>query len=612
MNTSRCSSGKIALLTVFFLGTTILCASAQNTAPEAHPTRILLKIKPQSALMAEIQRVATLITTQKYPSSLAPTGGVWDIATLTKQEDLPMLTALSQQGVKTLQKLLPNVSADNQEAIQCGLERIFVAESRSSDTPVQDVVQSILSASKLMTASIEYAEPDYIGHGGGVFAGEAAMQEMTPMQDEPRKNSSRLQSLTPNDLYFSQQWGLRNIGQRIGNRAGKVGADANLAPAWSITQGSDSMIVAILDSGQPIGAAVMPDFAGRLLAGYDYANNDADPTDDHGHGSNVMSIATAKGNNFEGIAGVNWKCKILPVKILDKNNAGQYSWWINGLRFAVDAGAKVVNMSVGGTGRSSALEDAVIYAHSKGAIVAACMMNTNNAVSYYPAAYSQTIAVGAINNQDERAVPFCFSATSGSNFGQHLDLVAPGELIAGYRNTDGAITNWCGTSQATPIVSGVISQMLSVQPTLTFREILTILQTTSIDRVGPPNEDTQGWDMYYGWGRLNADAAVRAAQALRMTSTQDISALEPILQEVFPNPTSGDATFALNLSKAAHVKLTIFTVLGNTLQTLADNTLSVGQHRFVWQSLGLPSGVYGYRLEVNGGAVQSGFVSVVR
>ncbi|MFY7998295.1 MAG: S8 family serine peptidase, partial [Candidatus Kapaibacteriota bacterium] len=216
------------------------------------------------------------------------------------------------------------------------------------------------------------------------------------------------------------------------------------------------------------------------------------------------------------------------------------------------------------------------------------------------------------NNQDVRAVPFCFSATSGSNSGQHIDVVAPGELIAGYRHTDGAITNWCGTSQATPIVAGVISQMLTVQPTLTFAEIRTILQTTSVDRVGPPNEDTQGWDMYYGWGRLDADAAVRAAQALRMTSTQHVSVLEPILQGVFPNPTSGEATFTLNLSKAAHVKLTIFTVLGNTLQTLADNTLSMGQQRLVWQSVGLPNGVYGYRLEVNGGAVQSGFIGVIR
>lgn len=579
----------------------------------AHPTRILVKIKAESALLNEIEMLKHRSIAQKSQANQNEAEVV--NLTLVDNGAMPMLTAAYTSGIESVQQLCPNIDKSNKEALKCGLDRIFVAEMRSG-YEVQAFLQTLStqnSSLKALVQSFDYAEPDYIGYG----AGENAHSEFTINLEEPPRNDNgkkgaSLQALTPNDPYFTQQWGMQNTGQNIGGKIGKTGADANLSAAWSITQGTDSVIVAILDSGQPVGAAAMPDFAGRLMAGYDYAYNDADPTDDHGHGSNVMSIATAKGNNGVGIAGVNWNCKILPVKILNSSNSGQYSWWVNGIRFAADKGAKVLNMSVGGSGRSSALEDAIVYAYSKGAIVVACMMNTNSNDTYYPAAYSQSIAVGAINNQGARAVPFCFSPTSGSNYGVNLLVVAPGEQIAGYRNTDGAVTNWCGTSQATPIVSGIVSLMLGVQPTLTFDEVHTILKNTAIDGVGSASEDGPGWDMYYGWGRVNAAAAVQAAKALRdMSMVQETNGTEPIVETIYPNPTSDDATFTLTLPTASNVRLTIYTLLGAALETVVDNMLPAGQHQLVWQSIGLPSGVYGYRLEA-GSKVRSGLVNVVR
>lgn len=601
----------VCSVVLFFCAASFPILAQESLTHPAHPKRMLLKVKAQSALEAEVQALKAALPVQSRKGS-SEVGAVWNIGEIAGQQSAPILSLAHGVGIQTLQQLCPNLDHTNKEAYQCGLDRIYVAECRSG-YEAQGVLQAI-AASGSLASSLEYAEPDYIGSGGGVFAGERdnSEQVMEKADDDVRKNVAKIQSLTPNDPYFVQQWGLQNTGQRIGTKNGSIGVDANLTPAWSLTQGVDSIIVAILDSGQPVGAAAMPDFAGRLLEGYDYANNDADPTDDHGHGSNVMSIATAKGNNGVGIAGVDWKCKILSVKILNSSNSGQYSWWINGIRFAVDKGAKVLNLSVGGAGRSSALEDAIIYAHSKGAIVVACMMNTNNNVPYYPAAFTESIAVGAINNQGARAVPFCFSTTSGSNYGGHLLVVAPGEQISGYRNTDGVVTNWCGTSQATPIVSGIVSLMLSVQPRLTFDEVRTILKNTAIDGVGSASEDVLGWDMYYGWGRVNAAAAVQAAKALReMSAVQETKGGEPTLETVYPNPTSDEATFTFTLPTASNVKLTTYTMLGAPLQTVVDNVFSAGRHQLVWQSAGLPSGVYGYRLEA-GSKTQSGLVSVVR
>lgn len=589
----------VVLLTVLqsLLPCLVLAQSLRN-----EPTRILVKLQSQSAIQRELQQwsnqAASKTTSQSgNAGQFLTTGIICDIKAVIQSASSPMLTKAYNNGFARLQQLCPPTVGSPEHQEKSGLERIYVAECREGIS-VNEALEK-LKTSGLLHEAFEYAEPDYIGCGAGAECS---------LSDDPNK-SAQLQSLIPNDQFFSSQWGLRNVGQTIGGNVGNVGADANLAPAWSITQGSETMILAILDSGQPTNVASMPDFFGRLMQGYDFVNNDNDPTDDHGHGSNVMSIATAKGNNSAGIAGVDWRCRIMSVKILDSRNSGQYSWWISGVRFAVDMGAKVLNMSVGGSGRSNALEDAIKYAHSKGAIIVACMMNTNNNVPYYPAAYTETIAVGATNNRDLRAVPFCFSATSGSNYGAHLDVVAPGELIAGYRNTDGAVTTWCGTSQATPIVSGIVSLMLAVQPRLTFEQVRTILRSTATDRIGPLTEDTQGWDEYFGAGRVNAEAALQAA--LRTTSVGNTVENGTRIDAVYPQPATSETTFLLSLRQTSHVKITLHTMLGREIATIADKILVAGQHSVFWNCQDTPSGVYAYRLEIDG-AVRSGFVNVVR
>jgi len=195
-----------------------------------------------------------------------------------------------------------------------------------------------------LTDLFEYVEQNFVGHGHGYS------------------------QTTPNDTFFNRQWSHYNDGTfSLSNST--VDADIDSELAWDITQGNSNLIIAILDSGLKLDH---PEFAGRIWTnpsevqdgsdtdsngfiddingGWDFVNNDNNPTDDHGHGTNVAGIAVASGNNSNGYAGVNWNSKIMVCKILDDNNSGLYSWWADAIYYAVDNGASVINLSAGGNG----------------------------------------------------------------------------------------------------------------------------------------------------------------------------------------------------------------------------------------------------------------------
>src|SRR5690606_34252085 len=163
-----------------------------------------------------------------------------------------------------------------------------------------------------------YAEPDYAGVGA-VF---------------------------PNDDLFGLQWHLQNTGQG----GGTAGADVDAPLAWDVTTGSVNTTIAIIDTGLDLDH---PDLAGKILSGYDFVNNDTVPQDDHGHGTHVAGLAAANSNNDTGTAGLCWQCRLMPLKGLNADNWGYYSWWASAIYYAVNTGADVINMSMGGTDPSS-------------------------------------------------------------------------------------------------------------------------------------------------------------------------------------------------------------------------------------------------------------------
>lgn len=423
-----------------------------------------------------------------------------------------------------------------------------------------------------------YVEVDAAGQGGGV------------------------RGLTPNDgLYAGRQWSLNNTGTFTISPA-TVGADIKMEDGWVYTQGDSTLTVAVIDSGTKLDH---PEFAGRIwrnrleipgngldddsngyiddVNGWNFAYNNNVLADDHGHGTNVAGIIAANGNNGFGYAGVDWKCKVMTCKGLTSQNTGFYSWWIAGIYYAVNNGARVINMSLGGTSSSTAMQDAVTYAAQRNVVVVACMMNTNTSSPYYPAALNGLIAVGATNPNDSRAQPFFWGATSGSNYGTHLSVVAPGNYIYGLSHTSNINYNtyWGGTSQAAPHVAGLASLILSRNKQMTAAQVKTLLQSTADDRVGPVAEDAVGWDPYFGYGRVNA---ARALAAVPLASRPTVSAAEGL--QVYPNPARQTATVRVADARLLGQELRLLNATG---QVVLRQPLRAAQQAL---PLALPAGVY--------------------
>ncbi|WP_309641484.1 S8 family serine peptidase [Flavobacterium sp.] len=369
-------------------------------------------------------------------------------------------------------------------------------------------------------ASVAYAEPNYIAMGGG---------------EQIETNAAET---IPNDTHFGKQWGLLNNGTQTGIGTVTADADVDMELAWDIETGDPNMIIAVPDSGLKMNH---PDIASRIwtnpneivngidddnngyiddINGWDWVNADNNPTDDHGHGSNVAGIIGAIANNNSLFTGANWNSKIMPLKVLDATNSGTYAAMANAIFYAVDNGAKVISMSIGGSGSSTLLSDAMAYMNTHNVVFTVCMMNFNTNQTYYPAGYSLSypniIAVGSTNPNDQRTAPFFWSATSGSSYGTHINVVAPGNYIYGLSHTSNTSSSayWGGTSQATPLVASIASLMLAHNPNLSPTQVREIIQNTAQDQVGNPTEDTAGFDQYMGYGRVNAYAALQQTLGL--------------------------------------------------------------------------------------------------
>lgn len=237
---------------------------------------------------------------------------------------------------------------------------------------------------------------------------------------------------TPSDEFFDRQWGTQKVQAPV---------------AWDTTVGSSSVVIAILDTG----VSPHAEFSGKLLPGTDLVNGDISPVDDNGHGTSAAGVAAADAND-SGTAGLCWNCRILPVKVLDSAGGGGTFTVAEGIVFAADNGADIINLSLGGPSQSVSVDNAVAYARSKGAIVVAAAGNEGISTPTFPAASPGVISVGATDENDSK---FNFS-----NFGSWVKVAAPGCNPA--PEIDGTYAMFCGTSSATPLASGVIGLALSL------------------------------------------------------------------------------------------------------------------------------------------------------
>jgi serine protease len=343
---------------------------------------------------------------------------------------------------------------------------VRVPEGRAVDDVIQEYMASGL---------VEYAEPNY-----------------------PRSGTWE-----PNDQLYPLQWHFDHV---------------NAEAAWDIRQGGSSVIVvAVLDSGvayeNNTPYALAPDLAGTVFVpGYDFVNSDDHPNDDHWHGTHVTGTIAQTTNNGLGVAGLAFGVSIMPVKVLGADGKGVVADVVDGIYYAVDHGANVINMSLGGDGRNQAEADALAYAYEHGVVVVCSAGNKyveGNPIQY-PAAYESAIAVGATGYDKTRA--------SYSNTGTYIDIVAPGgdgSYSVLQQTFSGAYNNFGfyyaqGTSMAAPHVSAAAALLLSLNAALTPDEIRFILESTAFD-LGP-----DGWDEEYGHGLLDVAAALSLVASVAM------------------------------------------------------------------------------------------------
>jgi thermitase len=312
---------------------------------------------------------------------------------------------------------------------------------------------------------VEYVEPNYIYHADKI----------------------------PNDPDFSKMWGFQNRGESnqifstLTGFAGAVaGVDINITKAWDISTGSDSVVVSVIDTGIDLThpdlvpnlwtnekeangkAGVDDDGNGYVddVHGYNFADENGTPQDGHGHGSHCAGIIGARGNDGVGIAGINWKVKLMAVKFLADDGSGTLEAAIKAINYASKMGANIMSNSWGGGSYSKALEDAIKGANKAGALFVAAAGNDgddNDKSDHYPANYqvANVVSVAAIDSAGNLA--------DFSNYGANkVHIAAPGvDVYSAFK--DGGYTTMSGTSMATPHVSGVAALILS-------KEKLTVAQ----------------------------------------------------------------------------------------------------------------------------------------
>lgn len=274
----------------------------------------------------------------------------------------------------------------------------------------------------------------------------------------------------PSDTYYqSRQWGPQNIKCPI---------------AWESNKGSNSIVIAIVDSGVDFNH---PDLKYKCVRGRNFVGISFYPMDYLGHGTHCAGIAAASTNNNRGIAGVSWKCKIMPIKagnIVVRTIAAY-----RGIIWATNHGANIISMSWGSASPSNLIYSACQYAYNKDVFLCAASGNEYTDSPCYPAAYSIVVSVGAIDEDNKRC--------SFSNYGDWLDLVAPGEHI--YSTVpNNQYDYYDGTSMACPHVAGVAALYYSdcsyANPVNCRWRLI-----NSADDLGDPGKDD-----YYGYGRVDA------------------------------------------------------------------------------------------------------------
>ena len=352
---------------------------------------------------------------------------------------------------------------------------------------------------------------------------------------------------TANDPYYLSAWHLTKIGATT---------------AWDVTTGAN-VVIAVLDTGVD---AAHPDLAGRLVPGWNFYDNNSNSADVYGHGTKVAGSASANTNNGIGVSSVAGSALIMPLRISATDGTATFSNMAKALTWAADKGAHVANISYQSVSGSSTVASAAQYMKNKGGVTVVAAGNTGVEQTFAPS--DTMISVSATTSSDAMA--------SWSSYGSYVDVAAPGAGIWTTSN-GGGYGSVSGTSFASPVTAAVIAMMKSVNPALPPADLEKILFSTAVDL------GTAGFDNKYGHGRINAAAAVAAAQSASVADTT--APTVGIGSPVAGATVSG--LVAVDVSASDNVGVSRVDFLVNGSKIASDTT---APYAFSWDSTGVADG----------------------
>jgi thermitase len=384
-------------------------------------------------------------------------------------------------------------SAANAASKQAAVPGEFLVQLKSSQKVQVASLKSVFGAEGVRT--VNRAQNLYLVKKNVLERSEYSMSSLSqsPLVEIVEPNLIYKLNRTPNDPLLGELWGMKNIAQKGGRAGIDIGAEA----AWDIQTGSKKVLVAVIDTGLDY---THPDLAANAwtnlaekngkpgvdddgngyvddIHGYDFANNDGDPMDDHGHGSHCSGTIGATGDDGRGIVGVSWNVQIMGVKFLSGDGGGTLEGAIQSIDYATKMGAQIQSNSWGGGGYTELLHQSIQRARDAGVLFVAAAgngYNNNDIEATYPATYDveNIISVAAVDNSGQKA--------DFSNWGKKtVHVAAPGvdvtssiplSLDKDDGNADGYAT-WSGTSMATPHVSGIAALLISQFPGITYQEL---------------------------------------------------------------------------------------------------------------------------------------------